>query len=419
MQPVENGKIQGMKSFRAAQPRYMRDFRCAGEACIDTCCQRWRVTVDRKSFDFLRKEVADPTLRPIIDKHLVRARSGDRRSRYGEIAMRDDLTCPFLTQARLCRIQKTLGAEALPDLCREYPRVQLMVDRDLEQYATPSCPEIARLLLSGPDAIELSDVDLPASEVAAQSSLVLTSAGTVYRTGFRDIRDTAISLIAAHAPDADCGLFAVLMLTQALDGRSGTSTDIRGFLADQSAILTSDEFRTQFGSLRVDPSIGLRLVKELVALRRLVGPGRNVSAHYPEIMAQCVEGVGHCDDDPARSLAGYRQARERFAGFVERHPWMLRNLLVDDLRRSAYPAGNTPPWEQAMELAIRYAFVKLMLIGLCGYWKDAFDIDRCALAVYSFSRGVAHTEGFVARLRELLKDAGVDSLGGAAVMLKT
>ena len=40
---------------QALMPEYMRDFKCIGAACEDTCCAGWRVSVDRQTLEKYKK----------------------------------------------------------------------------------------------------------------------------------------------------------------------------------------------------------------------------------------------------------------------------------------------------------------------------------------------------------------------------
>jgi lysine-N-methylase len=67
--------------------------------------------------------------------------------------------CPFLTGERLCAIQGTLGEVLLPTTCDTFPRLATLIDGTLDVGGRLACPEVARLVLLDPDALEIEQVE--------------------------------------------------------------------------------------------------------------------------------------------------------------------------------------------------------------------------------------------------------------------
>lgn len=125
-------------------PAYYKDFRCLAGACPDSCCKEWTVDVDPASAAFYRQLPGD---------------LGDRlRSVLSEedgvtIMTIEDGRCPMWRQDGLCRIQAELGHDALCQTCRDYPRLRHDYGDFVELGLELSCPEAARLILSGTSEI--------------------------------------------------------------------------------------------------------------------------------------------------------------------------------------------------------------------------------------------------------------------------
>lgn len=125
------------------KPSYFDTFSCIASACPDSCCKEWDVQVDAASAEYYRSlpgQLGDDLRRLLKDED-------------GETVMTIvDRRCPMWRDDGLCRIQATLGEEALCKTCREFPRLTHdygdFIERDLEL----SCPEAARIILSAPIA---------------------------------------------------------------------------------------------------------------------------------------------------------------------------------------------------------------------------------------------------------------------------
>lgn len=129
--------------------RYMTRFRCLAADCPDDCCHGWRVLVDREHLDKLRQalppEEAAAKLRPI--------ESNDPQ-RVALVVLDGQRRCSFL-DGGLCSIQSRFGEDHLPDACATFPRRVGRLGDGYELQGSLSCPEVARLVLEEPDALDL------------------------------------------------------------------------------------------------------------------------------------------------------------------------------------------------------------------------------------------------------------------------
>src|SRR5262245_33344762 len=129
---------------KTVEPRYLEHFRCREGECEDTCCsgRDWQISRDdhrRLKVLLGESKVAQSTVREDGAISLRRDKSGN---------------CFFLRQDRLCSIHASYGEAALPRPCADYPRRTLAVSEQLERSATLACPEVARLCLLTPGALE-------------------------------------------------------------------------------------------------------------------------------------------------------------------------------------------------------------------------------------------------------------------------
>ena len=125
-------------------PAYYEAFRCIAGACPDSCCKEWAVAVDADAAEVYRKlpGALGDALRESMceeDGDIILALTPDRR-------------CPMWRDDGLCRIQAQLGEEALCHTCRQFPRLRHDYGDFVELGLELSCPEAARLILSGANA---------------------------------------------------------------------------------------------------------------------------------------------------------------------------------------------------------------------------------------------------------------------------
>ena len=130
--------------MKISYPKYYENFRCIAGLCPDSCCHQWEVQVDKTAATFYHTLPG-----PLGDKLRSVLRGED-----GEAVMVNtaDGRCPMWRQDGLCQIQAELGHDALCKTCREFPRLTHDYGTFQEWGLELSCPEAARLILSGEDA---------------------------------------------------------------------------------------------------------------------------------------------------------------------------------------------------------------------------------------------------------------------------
>jgi lysine-N-methylase len=122
------------------EPSYYRQFRCIAGDCPDSCCKEWEVRVDAETAARYRALPGDlgACLRAVLTDE-----------EDGSAAMTiTDGRCPMWRHDGLCRIQAQLGAEALCQVCRDFPRLRHDYGDFVELGLELSCPEAARLILT-------------------------------------------------------------------------------------------------------------------------------------------------------------------------------------------------------------------------------------------------------------------------------
>ncbi|MDQ3262799.1 MAG: flagellin lysine-N-methylase [Myxococcota bacterium] len=141
-------------------PRYLSQFRCLGEACPDTCCAGFTVLLD--SSDLARVDSAIGSSRSLRARRQQAIHPEDDGE--GAVAsLKQGEACSFLDADRLCSLIKRRGQAGVPDACALYPRTLSYLADHVELRATAGCPEIARSLVTDPDALVVGEVPADAA----------------------------------------------------------------------------------------------------------------------------------------------------------------------------------------------------------------------------------------------------------------
>ena len=118
------------------KPHYYDKFSCTAEQCPDTCCAGWQIVIDENSLEKYSNVSGDFGIRLL---NSINWREG--------IFEQYEKRCSFLNAENLCDIYKELGADALCDSCRLYPRHIEEFENLREFSLSLSCPVAAKMIL--------------------------------------------------------------------------------------------------------------------------------------------------------------------------------------------------------------------------------------------------------------------------------
>lgn len=118
------------------KPHYYQDFVCTADKCPDTCCAGWQIVIDENSLEKYSNVSGDFGIRLL---NSIDWREG--------IFEQYEKRCSFLNAENLCDIYKELGADALCDTCRLYPRHIEEFENLREFSLSLSCPVAAKMIL--------------------------------------------------------------------------------------------------------------------------------------------------------------------------------------------------------------------------------------------------------------------------------
>lgn len=174
------------------RPAYYDDFHCLMGACKYNCCDDpWDIYFDKKDYLKIKKAPKSPGLEELTGRCLRRLRNGTTEVQYAEFrAGGEGGHCALHTAEGLCRLQLECGAEALPVVCREYPRSKAyLASGYLERALSPSCEGVLALLWDLPEGVEFRSDPLPQAE---WKGLLFPAGGTAMHLWFSPVREWCI-----------------------------------------------------------------------------------------------------------------------------------------------------------------------------------------------------------------------------------
>lgn len=389
------------------QPRCFDHFRCTGAACEDTCCKGWGVPVDRNTWEKYQGlhdfKIAGKSLSNLVEINPASSSSID----YAKMRI-EETGCPALNEG-LCSIQQALGEPYIPDLCSTYPRVLNRAGETVEKSLHLSCPEAARLVLSGPEAMlflerrEESPVERAGSvsEVAGAGDERLNQVRMLIVEVIRERSSPLWQRIASLG-------FALDRLAEA-----GTARAVATMESHLNG-LRQGLFAGIFARQQADARFQLETVLELIVAR--IGTDYT-SPRFLDCYREFMRGLAWTGESTMEELGvRYRQASERyFQPFISRHEHLFENYLINYVFRTFFPyrrkqadgtlsidAGRESMNHAFLLLAAHYAIVRTVLIGMAALYEDDLDIDHAIKLVQSYAKAFLHSTSFEAVIIEFL-----------------
>ena len=371
------------------RPLYARRFRCVGEDCQDNCCRNWEIPIDRGSYQRLERL---PGLEPGRNFSLIQ----EAEDRHALIRLDSSGNCPFLSGKGLCTIQQQYGEDMLPGACATYPRNPHRVDGWMEAPLSLSCIAAARLVLLDPQLLpQNSPRDHRYASLLAIAQPVQVRHPREFRY-FWEVREFCLLLVT----DRSYPLWQRLFLLGMFSKRLGELCAAREFgfvprlLREYAEITASGSLRSAMESIPVRVGAQVQMVAQ-VAFGYL-------PMHKPELcrIHECVEdflqGIGS-DSSLEACTKRYSEAYEQFyRPFMDAHPLLLENYLVNHIFRVVFPFGQDAeqcferPQQEFLMLCLEFAVMKGLLIGMAGHYGDRFAVEHVVKLVQGLAKTLEH-----------------------------
>ncbi|MBP1992648.1 flagellin lysine-N-methylase [Paenibacillus eucommiae] len=403
-------------------PHYMQQFACIGSACEDTCCAGWAVSIDQSTYRKYNK-VRDSVLKPLLDKKVTRNRTNPTDANYAKIKLNEDAKCPLLNETGLCKIQVQLGEELLSDTCATYPRVTNQTNGVMERSASVSCPEIARLALLNPDGMEFDEIE-ESADVRFRFTRRLDerteSAPDKAQKHFWELRIISIQILQNRSYKLADRLVILGMLFNKVQEyvEAKRVDEIPLLIAEYTRLLEDGSMKAGLNSIPVLYAIQMEIMKGISDERYVLGVN---NSRYIECFTETLHGISYTENTPVEEIAErYKYAHDLyFKPLMDQHEYIMENYLVNYVFKNMFPFGGHPSVvDDYIIMVIHYALIKLHLIGMSGFHKDAFCIELVLKLIQSFAKSIEHSPLFLRKVYDLLKNNGYTSMAYMSILIK-
>lgn len=412
------------------EPHYFQRFHCIASDCQDSCCAGWDVTIDQATYDAYQ-QCQEPQLKPLLREHVVVNSKPVGNSDYVPYALikKNHSRCPFLSEERLCTIQKKLNEEALSITCATYPRTFNAVDGVLERSLDVSCEEAARLVLLNQDPMRFVRRESDTVVRNPRIPVLNTSEGEEKPYGhFFQIRAFIVALLQERTYPLWQRLIILSTFCSRLDqvAPEWYAEDIPQLISYFTDKIRNGDFRRPMDE--VEPNLGMQLQEMNTLINHRLQGGVFVSDYFRDCLSKFRQGLSFSasasGELPVRHYAEAHRAY--YQPFMEKHEYILENYLVNYVFKNLFPFGpqknrlHAPRsiYTEFMLLALLYSMIKTLLIGLAGFHRDDFGVEPVLKLVQAFSKTIEHNIPYLDQAVQYLSTIGMSNTGGVAVLVK-
>lgn len=390
------------KLIRKKYPKYLKEFKCIGGECEDSCCIGWDIDIDKITFRQYYK-VKDQEMKKMFQKNVhnneyCQALDVD----YGKVKLKKDKRCPFLDKCNYCIIQSKLGEEYLSNVCTSFPRILNKIDGYYEMSLDVSCPEAARILLLKEEGIEFEENEetlgkhIISSEIDTKSK-EFKNLPIKY---FKEIRDLSIKIIKNRKFDLNRRLYILGEFINELEEELKYNYEnVLKFIKEYDINSVKDPYEKDDFSYLLQVDFFKKTMKYLNILNEVD------SLLFKDYTREVMTGFNFEDDNISKYANIYIEAFEEYSKeYMIKNSFIFENYLVNFIYNYMFPfSENQSVFDGYIMLLMRYSFIRFYLVGKYIVNKNESK-EEIVRFIQVFSKSIVHHRNYLVNLLKYIKE---------------
>ena len=404
------------KSIKKRYPKYLKEFKCIGGKCTDSCCIGWDIEIDKTTFKQYYK-VQDKEMKKMFQKNV---HNNDNyispNIDYGKVKLKKDKRCPFLDDENYCIIYSKLGEEYLSNVCTCFPRILNKVDGYYEMSLDVSCPEAARILLLKEEGIKFEECTevlgkhIVSSEIDTKSK-EFSNSPIKY---FKEIRDLSIKILQNRKFDLNERLYILGEFINKLeDELKYNFNNVPKFIKEYNINLVNDPYEKDDLSYILQMDFFQKTLKFFNNFREVD------SIVFNEDTNKVIEGFkieeeGNLGKYSKVYIEAFKNYTEKF---IKNNSYIFENYLVNFMYNDMFPFSETESvFDGYIMLLMRYSFIRFYLVGKYLYNKQD-SIEEIVQFIQVFSKGMGHHKSYLVDILKYIKEKEFNNIEFAKIHL--
>jgi lysine-N-methylase len=404
------------KKIKMRYPLYLKEFKCIGGSCEDTCCVGWDVDIDKTTFRQYYK-VQDKDMKRMFQKNV---HNNDNYCNadidYGKVKLKPGKVCPFLDENNYCVIYTNLGEDYLSNVCTSFPRIINKINGYYEMSLDTACPEAARILLLKKDGIEFKESEETLGKHILSGNIDTNSKefNKLSIKYLKEIRDFSIKIIQNRKFDLSERLFILgNFLDQLEEELDNNFNEVSKFINKYDMNSTSDFYEKPNSNYAIQISFLKKLIDDLNVFKEVD------SISFQQYTKELIAAFNfETTNDLNKYSETYKEGfNSYFEEFINNNSYIFENYLVNFMYKDLFPFSETDSvFDGYIMLLIRFSLIRFYLIGIFLFNKDA-SIDNVVRFIQVFSKTIEHHKTYLADVLNNLKENEFDNMEFAKVLL--
>ncbi len=418
---------------KVLQPQYMSQFSCISSECDDTCCSGWRIAIDQESYEAYQ-ELFKTEPSGIFEGKLTRDNLMPVQGNYAETVLKDN-RCSFLTDNKLCCIQKEYGEPLLSVTCSVFPRSYNIVNGELESVLDFACPHAARLALLDPQPMMFTPVNIT-DDSRLHKIPTIDLSDTQYPNDqcpyFDEVRKFLISLLQNRQ---NCFEDRLIILGRFCNDLAQIQEEekegVLQLVNEYTDLIACNGFDPFIDTIPIQPGSMIKTLILLMEYRMKTGVTGN---RFLDLYDLCKLGLCYSEEESEEDLIDrYQKVKQKhYDYFMDQHQYIFEHYFVNYIFKNLFPFGKQKSiysndhtftvkktvFTEYMTLVLHYSFIKNLLVGISGYDKKEFSRKEIVDLIQSYDKNITHDVPYFQRLLQFFSDNGMINMASAAMLVK-
>ncbi len=381
------------------------------------CCGGWSIGLNKPSYNRI-KNVLVKNKQTRLFKENIKKLVEKKNHYYAQIKFKNG-KCGLLEDSGLCGIHRRFGLEALPDICKGYPRLVSLTPNGKELSITFSCPNAAELLknkektvkVTNPDNFHFDHGDM--YHIRIDDDLVNS---TDIKKYYFTIEDHFIDIVQARLFTIDERLILLGLAAKRLESlESPDLTQVSNILEQNKTIMNDLYFKEE--AKRIKPTIKHQviLLKEFVNYRLSTINKmelRDILADVSEVFY-----FDKGDETLKQSMERYIELySELYLPVQDELSHIFENYLVFFILRKHFAIYD---FRDAFFLTIYfYTLIRLVALGIAKKNEKPVDDSILVKAVWVIEKVIGHSHNFYNNILDFMRENNLITVSHGIALLR-
>lgn len=400
-------------------PEFYKKFNCIGSECEETCCQIWKVYIDKKTYLKYKNYKGDKEIEVLLKKHIKRNRQSNSDFSYAKLIMDENNMCPFLDSNNLCSIYTKLGEDYMGLTCKLYPRIFAETIGFREKGLSTSCPEVIRVGLLNKERMEFEVVESDSGEFMKDYDF--NNYSKREKDIFWPLRNFSITLVQNREYNLDERLIILAIVINKLDIliKERNYNEIESKINYYQNLIDNNQFRDVLKNFNVNRIFQINFMDEIF---RIIQVETRAYKICEEIYRESLDIFALKDVSEEEELLHYEEIyKTYYKKFMDEKSHILENYIINNMFNTKFPYSETFTTEvfnNLFMIIIRYLVLKFNLVAASKKYGEKLDDSKIVEIIYKLSKIIEHNSVVIAKIINQLESDNLKDIAHMIALIK-